>query len=81
MKVLDIEAFMLFKHVSERDSDLSTIFAKMKAKIDDEFNRNDVYFVLGTHSRYPFVSYMIGTMIRIKKGIVATEPLLIPEAL
>lgn len=74
MKVLDIEAFMLYRHVSNKYSDMKTIFQKMRQKLDDEFLRNDVYFALGTHSRYPFVSYMIGTIIRIRKGTKAVQP-------
>lgn len=74
MKVLDIEAFMLYRHVSDKYTDMNTIFQKMRQKLDDEFLRNDVYFALGTHSRYPFVSYMIGTLIRIKKGTKAVQP-------
>ena len=74
MKVLDLEAFMLYRHVSERYSDQPTIFQKMKDKISQIFQDNDVYFALGTHRLYPFHSYMIGAMIYIKKGTSALAP-------
>ncbi len=74
MKVLDLEAFMLYRHVSERYPDLPTIFQKMKDKLNDVFMRNDVYFALGTHRLYPFHSFMIGALISIKKGTSAMAP-------
>jgi hypothetical protein len=75
MKVLDLEAFMLYRHVAERYPDHPTIFQKMKDKIAEIFERNDVYFALGTHRLYPFASYMIGAMIYIKKGTPALAPM------
>jgi hypothetical protein len=75
MKVLDLQAFMLYRNVSRRYSDMPTIFQKMKDKLNDTIMRNDVYFVLGTHRLYPFQSYMIGALVSIKKGTVATQPL------
>lgn len=75
MKVLDLEAFMLYRHVSERYSDHPTIFQKMKDKIAQIFENNDVYFALGTHRGYPFAAYMIGALIYIKKGIPPLAPM------
>jgi len=77
MKVLDIEAFMLYRHVFSKYRDMNITFQKMKDKLEDEFERNDIYFALGTHSLYPFVSYMIGSLIRIKKGTKPLKPLVV----
>lgn len=75
MKVLDIEFFMLYRHVFAKYQDVAVTFQKMREKLEQELASKDFYFALGTHSSYPFVSYMIGSVIRIKKGIKATKPL------
>ena len=75
MKVLDIELFMLYRHVFKKYQDTKITFQKMNDKLEKEFAEKDFYFVLGTHSTYPFLIYMIGSIIRIKKGVKATKPL------
>ena len=75
MKVLDIEFFMLYRHVFQKYHDVDVTFQKMKEKVEKELENKDFYFVLGTHSSYPFLIYMIGSVIRIKKGVKAIKPL------
>jgi hypothetical protein len=75
MKVLDIEFFMLYRHVFTKYQDIAVTFQKMKEKLEKELADKDFYFTLGTHSSYPFLSYMIGSVIRIKKGVKAIKPL------
>jgi hypothetical protein len=75
MKVLDLEAFMLYRNVSKKYSDFPTIFQKMKDKITQLFEKDDIYFALGTHRLYPFHSFMIGAMIYIKKGTPELAPM------
>ena len=75
MKVLDIEFFMLYRHVFKKYQDMKITFQKMNDKLEKEFAEKDFYFTLGTHSSYPFLVYMIGNVIRIKKGVKATKPL------
>ena len=60
MKVLDIEFFRLYQNVYRRYRDKEIAFEKMREKIASEEKRNDIYFALGTHNRYPFVSFMVG---------------------
>jgi hypothetical protein len=75
MKVLDIEFFMLYRHVFKRYQDIPVTFQKMKEKLEKEFAEKDIYLTLGTHSSYPFLVYMIGSVIRIRKGVKAVKPL------
>ena len=75
MKVLDIEFFMLFRHVFQKYQNMQTTFEKMNDKLQEELASKDVYFTLGTHSSYPFLIYMIGNVIRIKKSVSAVKPL------
>lgn len=67
MIVLDLELFMLYKHVAKNHDDNETILKKMKDKIDMEHKNKDIYLGLGTHLYYPFKSYMIGSVMRFKK--------------
>ncbi|MFX0170882.1 MAG: hypothetical protein ACFE9L_03080 [Candidatus Hodarchaeota archaeon] len=67
MIVLDLELFMLYKHVAKKYDDSKTILSKMKEKIEKEHSTKDVYLGLGTHLYYPFKSYMIGSVMRFKK--------------
>jgi hypothetical protein len=75
MKVLDIEFFMLYRHVFAKYRDTAVTFQKMQEKLEKEFEDKDFYLTLGTHSSYPFLIYMIGSVIRIKKGVKAIKPL------
>lgn len=75
MKVLDIEFFRLYQNVYRRYRDKEIAFEKMREKIASEEKRNDIYFALGTHNRYPFVSFMVGSTIRIRKGTKAIPPI------
>ena len=75
MKVLDIEFFMLYQHMYRRYHDKKIAFEKMREKIESENRLKDIYFAMGTHSRYPFVSFMVGSTIRIRKGTKAIPPI------
>ena len=75
MRVLDIEFFMLYRHIFAKYQDMTVTFRKMRERLEKEFENKDFYLALGTHSSYPFLSYMIGSVIRIKKGVKATKPL------
>ena len=74
MKVLDIEFFMLYRHVFKKYQDMNITFQKMKEKLEKELEAKDFYFVLGSHSRYPFHSYMIGSVLRFKKDLQMMAP-------
>lgn len=75
MSVLDIELFMLYQHLYRRYRDRSIVFEKMYEAIEKVHSRNDVYFGVGTHLSYPFLRYMVGSVMRFKKGILMTKPL------
>lgn len=74
MKVLDLELFMLYRNLYGRYHDQDTVFEKMRQEIEKQHREKDVYLGLGTHLSYPFVGFMIGSVIRLDKG-PATRPL------
>jgi len=74
MKVLDLELFMLYQHLYRRYQNQETVFDKMYEAIEKQHREKDVYLGLGTHLLYPFIGFMIGSVIRLKKG-PATKPL------
>jgi hypothetical protein len=74
MKVLDLELFMLYQHLYRRYQNQETAFEKMYDAIEKQHREKDVYLGLGTHLLYPFIGFMIGSVIRLKKG-PATRPL------
>lgn len=75
MKVLDIELFMLYQHLYRRWQNREIVFEKMYQAIEKEHKSKDVYLGLGTHLRYPFIGFMIGSIMRFKKGLSMTKPL------
>jgi len=75
MKVLDLELFMLYQHLFRRWQDREVVFEKMYQAIEREHSRKDIYLGLGTHLKYPFVGFMIGSIMRFKKGLPMTKPL------
>jgi len=77
MKVLDMELFMLYQHLYRRWHDRENVFEKMHQAIEKEHSKKDVYLGLGTHLKYPFIGYMIGSIIRFKKGLPVTRPLFV----
>ena len=75
MKVLDLELFMLYQHLYRRWENRELVFEKMYQAIEREHSKKDVYLGLGTHLRYPFVGFMVGSVIRFKKSLPTTRPL------
>jgi len=75
ISVLDIELFMLYQHLYRKHQDRNLVFEKMHQKIEKVHKENDIYLGMGTHRSYPFRIYMIGSVIRFKKGLPTTKPL------
>lgn len=75
MKILDIELFMLYQNLYRRWENRKIVFEKMYHAIEKEHKTKDIYLGLGTHLRYPFVGFMIGSIMRFKKGLSMTKPL------
>lgn len=75
MRVLDIEPFMLYQNLYRRWEDRKIVFEKMYQAIEKEHKTKDIYLGLGTHLKYPFIGFMIGSVMRFKKGLSMTKPL------
>jgi hypothetical protein len=73
MRVLDIELFMLYQNLYRRWENAEIVFEKMHQAIEEEHKTKDIYLGLGTHLRYPV--FMIGSIMRFKKGLPMTRPL------
>lgn len=73
--VLDLGLFMLYQHLYRKHQDREVVLEKMYQKIEKEHKENDIYLGMGTHISYPFQSYMIGSVVRFRKGLPITRPL------
>ena len=74
MRVLDIELFQLYRHCSVNHA-IEEIIECMSTKIERVHATSDIYLGLGTHRQYPFWRYMVGSVMRFPKGLVAQKPL------
>lgn len=49
----DIEAMMLYRNIKKNDTDQNIIVQKMKNKLFDFMQKRDLYFIMGSHFRFP----------------------------
>jgi hypothetical protein len=75
MKMLDIELFMLYNNCSSRRQTFEATIDCMASRIEKEHRNKDIFLGVGTHRRYPFKSYMVGSAMRFLKGLTPQQPL------